>query len=39
MTATVDTPGDVDTLLTTPIDDLMVRAAAVRDATHGARIT
>src|SRR4249920_3434448 len=35
----VDTIDDVDALLHTPLPDLMARAAAKRDAAHGARIT
>ncbi len=39
MTATVGTPSDVDALLEAPLAELMARAAACRDAAHGARIT
>src|SRR5437870_10519376 len=35
----VDLPGDVEGLIDAPLAELMARAAARRDAAHGARIT
>src|SRR6476659_4173768 len=39
MTATVGTPSDVDALLDAPLAELAARAAACRNAAHGARVT
>src|SRR5215207_7139093 len=39
MAATVDSSVDITSLLDAPLADLMARAAARRDAAHGARIT